>query len=78
MHSTVDKIPWTRAILPFLSLLLFCCATNPGVAPLYIQGKKMALLESKGYYFNATIYDLKGRTIYNSDFVGGCKGMPQA
>jgi hypothetical protein len=68
----------TRVILPLLSLLLYCCAPHPGVVPLYIQGKKMALLESKGYYFNATVYDLKGRTIYNSDFVGGCKGLPQS
>jgi hypothetical protein len=54
------------------------CAPGPKTIPMMINGKRMASFEDRGDHFNATVFDLKGRTIYASDFRGGCKGIPQA
>jgi hypothetical protein len=59
-------------------LLLIQCAMNARSVPIYIGGKRMALFEVKNGLLGATVYDAGGDRIYYSDFIGGCKNIPQA
>src|SRR3954464_7164973 len=54
------------------------CAMNPSSGPLYINGKRMGNWEAKGQVLGVTVYDYDGNQIYYSDFIGGCKNIPQA
>ncbi len=69
-------------IIPVFPLLfLASCALNPGAYPVYVNGKKAAVLQAKGPgspVIDLTVFNEDGDKVYASDFLGGCNGIPQA